>query len=180
VVLAGSLGVGSLNFTAGTDEVLADKVRAYREAIAGAAQRDTIRVNNHFACTPTALVLEDDRTACRYGFRGARFFGEALATYFFSPTRIVGPLEVARDQLSVAQLYEAMTRRGRAGGPLTAVIGDPAAAREAVGRFQAAGVDELILVMQMATIPQAVVLQSLRTFAEKVMPFFQESGTRIQ
>lgn len=168
VVLAGSLGVGSLNFTAGTDDVLAEKVRAYRQAI-GARQGP---VNNHFACTPTALVLEDDRAACAYGFRGSRFFGEALATYFFSPTRIVGPLEVARDPLSPAQLDEAMARRSRAGGPLTSVIGDPSAAREAVQRFQAAGVDELILVMQMATIPQAVVLGSLRTFAEKVMPFF--------
>ena len=172
VVLAGSLGVGSLNFTAGTDEVLTDKVRAYRRAIGSVAARESSRVNNHFACTPTALVLEDDRAACAYGFRGSRFFGEALATYFFSPTRVVGPLEVARDPLSPGQLDEAMARRSRSGGPLTSVIGDPAAAREAVERFQAAGVDELILVMQMATIPQAVVLQSLRTFAEKVMPFF--------
>jgi alkanesulfonate monooxygenase SsuD/methylene tetrahydromethanopterin reductase-like flavin-dependent oxidoreductase (luciferase family) len=172
VVMAGSLGVGSLNFTAGTDEALADKVRAYRQAITGAALYESRRVNNHFACTPTALVLADDRAACAYGFRGSRFFGEALATYFFSPTRIVGPLEVSRDPLSPAQLDEAMARRSRSGGPLTSVIGDPAAAREAVQRFQAAGVDELILVMQMATIPQAVVLESLRTFAEKVMPFF--------
>jgi hypothetical protein len=107
-----------------------------------------------------------------YGFRGARFFGEALATYFFSPSRIVGPVEVARDPLTSAQLQEAMTRRTRPGGPLVSVIGDPSAAREAVQRFQLAGVDELILVMQMATIPQEIVVQSLRTFADKVMPHF--------
>jgi alkanesulfonate monooxygenase SsuD/methylene tetrahydromethanopterin reductase-like flavin-dependent oxidoreductase (luciferase family) len=170
VVTAGSLGLGSLNFTAGADEALADKVRAYRGAVSQASVHDSIRVNNHFACTPTCLVLDDDRSACAYGFRGARFFGEALATYFFSPTRIIGPPDVARDPLSPDQLKEAMARRGRIGGPLVSVIGDPAAARESVQRFQAAGVDELILVMQMATIPQTVVLESLRTFAEKVMP----------
>ena len=171
VVTAGNLGVGSLNFTAGTDDALKEKVTAYREAIQTATARP---VNNHFACTPTALVLDDDRAACTYGFRGSRFFGEALATYFFSPTRVVGPLDVARDPLSSSQLADAMAKRSRAGGPLNSVIGDPVAAREAVQRFQSAGVDELILVMQMATVPQAVVLESLRTFAEKVMPHFQE------
>ena len=171
VITAGSLGLGSLNFTAGTDDVLADKVRAYRGAIAGASE--SRHVNNQFACTPTALVLEDDRSACAYGFRGARFFGEALATYFFSPTRIVGAPDVAREPLTAAQLDEAMARRDRPGSPLVSVIGDPVAARTSVARFQAAGVDELILVMQMATIPQAIVLESLRTFAEKVMPHFR-------
>ena len=52
------------------------------------------------------------------------------------------------------------------------MIGDPSAARERVARFAATGVDELILVMQMGTVPQDIVLRSLRTFAEKVMPYF--------
>lgn len=170
VVTAGSLGVGSLNFTAGTDDVLAQKVRLYREAIGQSPE--PAKANSQFACTPTALVLDDDRTACAYGFRGSRFFGEALATYFFSPTRIVGPLDVAREPLTPSQLEDSMARRTRPGAPLVSIIGDPAAARESVQRFQAAGVDELILVMQMATIPHEVVLQSIRTFAEKVMPHF--------
>ena len=85
VVTAGSLGLGSLNFVAGNDELLVQKVRMYREAVA-AAPTTSRRTNNYFCCTPMALVLDDDRKACQYGFRGARFFGEALATYFFSPT----------------------------------------------------------------------------------------------
>jgi hypothetical protein len=47
------------------------------------------------------------------------------------------------------------------------------AARESVQRFVDAGVDELILVMQMGTVPQELILQSLRTFAEDVMPHFR-------
>jgi alkanesulfonate monooxygenase SsuD/methylene tetrahydromethanopterin reductase-like flavin-dependent oxidoreductase (luciferase family) len=117
-------------------------------------------------------VLEDDRSACEHGFRGARFFGEALATYFFSPTRIVGPLDVTRDSLTPQKLAEQMERRTRAGSQLVAVIGDPTAARESVARFQAAGVDELILVMQLGTVPHAIVMESIRTFAERVMPHF--------
>jgi alkanesulfonate monooxygenase SsuD/methylene tetrahydromethanopterin reductase-like flavin-dependent oxidoreductase (luciferase family) len=170
VVAAGELGVGSLNFTAGTAEQLAAKVRSYRDAIATSSLPDR-RINNYFCCTPTAIVLPDDRRACEHGFRGARFFGEALGTYFFSPHRITGTLDIARDNLSASQLDAAMTARNRDDAPLTAVIGDPIAARETVSRFKATGVDELILVMQMGTVPHAIVLESLRTFAEQVMPF---------
>jgi hypothetical protein len=52
------------------------------------------------------------------------------------------------------------------------VIGDPVAARETVSRFEDAGVDELILVMQVGTQPANLVLESIRTFGEKVLPHF--------
>jgi len=41
-----------------------------------------------------------------------------------------------------------------------------------LGRFKAAGVDELILLMDMGTVPHEIVTESLRTFAEKVMAHF--------
>lgn len=177
VVLAGSLGVGSLNFSAGTDEYLAQKVGAYRTAIATATTSGR-RINNRFSCTPTALVLDDDREACAYGFRGARFFTEGLGTYFFSPTRVVGELDINRDPLSASELDDAMASRTKPGAQLVSVIGDPAAARDSVARFQAAGVDELILVMQLGTVPQEIVMRSLRTFAEQVMPAFASGSPR--
>lgn len=171
VELAGSLGIGSLNFTAGTDESLARKVESYRAAIAG-ARGPAGKVNNRFCCTPAALVLDDDRQECEYGFRGARFFQESLATYFFSRERITVPIEVSRDQLSGSELDKVMASRNGPGSTLTTVIGDPVAAIESVSRFRVAGVDELILVMDMGTVPHEIVSRSLRTFAEKVMPYF--------
>ena len=170
VVTAGQLGAGSLNFTAGTDDQLVAKIRSYREAISGTRVTGR-RVNNQFCCTPTALVLKDDRKACEHGFRGSRFFGEGLATYFFSPHRVTGTLDIARDNLSTSELDTAMAARNTPGSQLTAIVGDPTAAKETVARFRATGVDELILVMQMGTVPQPIVLESLRTFAEHVMPF---------
>jgi len=55
---------------------------------------------------------------------------------------------------------------------LATIVGDPVAAKESVQRFVDAGVDELILVMQMGTVSHELILQSLRTFAEEVMPHF--------
>src|SRR2546428_693834 len=73
VELAGRLGSGSLNFTAGTDEQLVRKVELYRGALPGAAAPGR-RMTNQFCCTPAALILDDDLKACELGFRGARFF----------------------------------------------------------------------------------------------------------
>jgi len=171
VELAGQLGVGSLNFTAGTDEHLKLKIQSYRKAIA-AAKPPLLRVNNCFCCTPTALILDNDREACEYGFRGTRFFQESLATYFLSRERVIAPLEVSRDALSSDELAKLMRERNAPGSALTSVIGDANAAIETVRRFCIAGVDELILVMQMATIPHELIMRSLRVFAEKVMPHF--------
>lgn len=171
VELAGSLGLGSLNFTAGDDEYLKRKIDSYRNAITSARGVGGA-INNRFCCTPNALVLDSDREACQYGFRGARYFQESLANYFFSRERIVGPIEITRAALTAHELDEAMKSRTGAGSPLTSVIGDPVAAAESVGRFQAAGVDELILVMDMGTVPHEIRMRSLRTFAEKVMPRF--------
>ena len=73
-------------------------------------------------------------------------------------------------------LASAMRGRSASGGTLNTVIGDPQAARQSVGRFRDCGVDELILIMQMGTVPHEVVMRSIRTFAEKVMPFFGDAG----
>lgn len=170
-VLAGKLGAGSLNFAAGTEEDLGQRIRLYRDA-AGQATAEGRRVNNHFACTPTSIVLKDDRKACEYGFRGGRFFAECLGTYFLSRQRPVGLLDISRDPLTPRALDEAMAGRLRPGGQLVSVNGDPAAAREQVARYQAAGVDELILVMQLAMVPHEIVMESIRTFGEEVMPHF--------
>ncbi len=65
-----------------------------------------------------------------------------------------------------------MAARNAPGSQATLIVGDPACTRETVDRFKDIGVDELILVMQMGTVPHELVLESLRTFAEKVMPHF--------
>ncbi len=135
VELAGSLGIGSLNFTAGNDEYLSRKIASYRTQIAN-ARGPAGKVNNRFCCTPATLVLADDRRACEYGFRGARFFQESLGTYFLARERNTGPLEVSRDPLTKTELEKAMASRNGAASTLTAVIGDPAAAIESVRRFQ--------------------------------------------
>jgi alkanesulfonate monooxygenase SsuD/methylene tetrahydromethanopterin reductase-like flavin-dependent oxidoreductase (luciferase family) len=167
----GSMGLGALNFAFGTDDYLTQKVRDYRKAVEGSAPVGRAK-NNHFACTPPGLVLEDDRKACAYGYRGARFFMDALQRYYTAGDRPVGELPIGRDFLSEEDLDDAMAIRNTEGSQPATLVGDPACVRETVQRFVDIGVDELILVMQMGTVPHEIVMESLKTFAEKVMPHF--------
>ncbi|MCA9771904.1 MAG: LLM class flavin-dependent oxidoreductase [Myxococcales bacterium] len=170
-VSVGSYGIGALNFAVGNDEYLAEKVKAYREANAKANPKH-YQKTNHFACTPVALCLPDDRKACQYGFRGARFFAETLATYYFSGKRPTGYLDVPREFMDDEEMDEAMEFRGAEDAPAMNVLGDPEHCKEIVSRFADAGIDELILVMQAGTVPHDLIMESIKLFGEKVMPHF--------
>ncbi len=167
----GKLGLGALNFAIGSDDYLMQKVEEYRAAVAQAEPAGR-SVTNHFACTPPTLVLDDDREACRYGFRGARFFSESLARYYLGGDRPLGRLPVPRDFMADDELSQAMSLRNTPDDSLNVMCGDPAFAREYIERFAEIGVDELICVMQMGTVPHELVMRSIRTFGEKVLPHY--------
>jgi alkanesulfonate monooxygenase SsuD/methylene tetrahydromethanopterin reductase-like flavin-dependent oxidoreductase (luciferase family) len=170
-VEVGKLGLGALNFAIGTDEYLAKKLRDYRAAVE-TARPAHYQKTNWFACTPVAHCDDDDRTACAWGMRGARFFGQALATYYTPVRRPIGPLEISREFLKDDELEDMMESRSAPDAPAMSVVGDPSHCREIVSRFRDTGIDELILVMQAGTIPHERVLRSVRAFGDKVMPHF--------
>jgi alkanesulfonate monooxygenase SsuD/methylene tetrahydromethanopterin reductase-like flavin-dependent oxidoreductase (luciferase family) len=170
-VAVGKLGLGALNFASGTDDYLEHKISEYRAAVR--ASKPTGRLKNDwFACAPATLVLDDDREACRYGMRGAIFFGASLERYYFPGSRPTGRLDVPRSFMSDADLKAAMAARNAPGSGVGAIVGDPVAAREMVERYKDAGVDELILLMQVGTVPNELVMRSIRIFAQEVMPHF--------
>lgn len=168
----GKLGIGALNFAFGSDDYLQQKVTEYRRAV-DAASPIGRQKTNHFACTPACLVLRDDKKACDYGFRGARFFMEALQRYYLAGDRPTGVLPIERDFLAPADLQSAMANRNGPGAPVATIVGDPKCAIETIERFEEIGVDELILVMQMGTVPDELVRESIKTFAEDVIPHFR-------
>lgn len=171
-VAAGELGLGVLNLAIYKDAELTRHVDAYRQAI-GRAQPATQVVTNRFACNPSCLVLKDDRQAAEYGFLGAQFFLRAMMNYYGTSNRKTGPIHAPRGMPPAAQIDAFMASRNGPEAQLSTVIGDPVCARESVQRFVDAGVDELILVMQTGARPHELIMESIRTMAEQVIPHFR-------
>lgn len=83
------------------------------------------------------------------------------------------PLPVSREFLDEDETNAYVESRNLPGSPVAAIVGDPVSARESVQRFADVGVDELILMMQLGTVPHDLVMESIRTFGERVLPHFQ-------
>jgi alkanesulfonate monooxygenase SsuD/methylene tetrahydromethanopterin reductase-like flavin-dependent oxidoreductase (luciferase family) len=173
----GRMGLGALNLAMYRDERLAQRVSDYRAAIADASPVG-LAITNHFACNAATLVLQDDMQACEYGLRGAMYFTEAMMHYY-GRERPVGPIPVSKDPIPRDHVEGFRRHRNTSRSQLSSIIGDPVAAREAVQRFVDIGVDELILVMQTGTTPHALVMDSIVTFGERVMPWFSSESAHL-
>jgi alkanesulfonate monooxygenase SsuD/methylene tetrahydromethanopterin reductase-like flavin-dependent oxidoreductase (luciferase family) len=166
----GRLGVGALSLATYRADALAQCVREYRAAIA-VSTPVALTVTNHFACSAACLVLADDHKACQHGLRGATYFTQALLHYYRGE-RPVGAIPVDKEFLPDEYVCDFRHVRNGPLSQLSSVIGDPHASRESVQRFVDAGVDELMLVMQTGTTSHELVLESIKTFGEQVMPYF--------
>jgi alkanesulfonate monooxygenase SsuD/methylene tetrahydromethanopterin reductase-like flavin-dependent oxidoreductase (luciferase family) len=170
-VQIGNLGIGVMSLAMHRDEQLAQHVQAYRNAVENPQTPIGFRVTNHFACNPATLVLKDDYEACRHGLRGATFFLQSMQHYS-GAERPIGRIPISREFPSDTAIQGFRKIRNTPQQQLSSVIGDPASARESVQRFVNAGVDELILVMQTGTTPHELIMESIRTFGEEVLPHF--------
>lgn len=167
----GSLGIGALCFSYANAKDLRDKVQIYREAFKVAKPKH-YQKNNHFAVTANSIVLEDDDEACRYGMVGARYFRDAFAKYYNQPDPPeYDQLGIRTGQMEGIELRLAKSMRRNPETELWSIIGDPVLAREKVAIYRECGIDELILVMQLGTVPHEIVCKSLTTFAEQVMHY---------
>ena len=176
--LVGALGMGALNVAVYPPDVLARRVAEYREAVAGCRQPAGKSITNWFACNPATIVLRDDLEACRWGLRGGQFFLKSLVHYFATDRRPTGPVSAPREAPDDGFLEKFCEHRHAPNTSLSSIVGSPDHARRIVQRFVDVGVDELILVMQLGTVPHEIVMESIRTFAEEVMPHFTRTSDK--
>jgi alkanesulfonate monooxygenase SsuD/methylene tetrahydromethanopterin reductase-like flavin-dependent oxidoreductase (luciferase family) len=171
LVRAGQMGVGVLNFSANGYQDLRNRVLSYKNAAKNACPSEWQK-NDRFCMTTYTCVLPDDNQACTHGFTGANYFRDSYDLYYNKKIRPpVGPLAIRRDPISLDILRLLKDARNDDEHTLS-IIGDPIAAREKVSMFHDAGVDEVLLIMQLGLIPNEIIRQSLRCFAEEVMSHF--------
>jgi len=187
VRLAAEYGIGALVLGfAGPDDVRS--LRAiYDETIASRSGKRFVssQVNNHFAALCPTIVLDDRDTAIQVGARGQRFFAEAIAHWYGGgppPEEDTDPdadelaeISAAADRM-VAYLHEARVPVRPASTATFHVdhgYGNWRDAIEYAERLADAGADEIMCLIQMGTVPQAVCLETIRQWGERVIPHFR-------
>ncbi|HZO80303.1 MAG TPA: LLM class flavin-dependent oxidoreductase [Candidatus Binataceae bacterium] len=169
---AAERGLGSLGLTFGSFKEQAEKIKNYRRII-----RDCEPVGefvNEQVSTVNFLYCHEDTE------KGVKNGRRLLGTFNFLAAQLLACRE-AYPTRSYPSLGLLPTLRREASGPGDDMgvpegiaIGDPERVLRACKAWESVGVDRVnFLLNALETIPQAEVLESLRTFAKHVMPHFR-------
>jgi alkanesulfonate monooxygenase SsuD/methylene tetrahydromethanopterin reductase-like flavin-dependent oxidoreductase (luciferase family) len=169
---AGERGLGVLCFIIGQPDELQKRIAAYREAL-GHAEPAGKFINNQAAGFTVTLCLDDDEEARRIGGPAGLWYTAMLST-------ILGEW---RGQVVPGYEYygnvnrEAAQSAAREAGSLidsgVFCIGDPDTCIRVIERYEAAGVDQMLCLMQAGRIPHEKIMRSIELFGEKIIPRFQ-------
>jgi alkanesulfonate monooxygenase SsuD/methylene tetrahydromethanopterin reductase-like flavin-dependent oxidoreductase (luciferase family)/putative sterol carrier protein len=188
VRLAAEKGVGALSFSFLEPEEATAWVEEYYDIIASdRCVPAGFAVNPNVAVTLPMMVHADEAEAIERGIDGAHFFGYALAHYSVFGDHQPGRTSVweeflarredvgfARSIITAdhAPLSVKVLRQGL--GSLRGAIGTPDQLRELLRRYEEAGVDELIFVVQTGNTKHNHIMEALELFATEVMPEFAQ------
>jgi alkanesulfonate monooxygenase SsuD/methylene tetrahydromethanopterin reductase-like flavin-dependent oxidoreductase (luciferase family) len=186
ILLAGRKGIGALSFSFIEPEQAKEWVDQYYELIASEECVPAgFSVNPQVAVVLPFMVHPDEDTAIQRGIDGAHFFGYSLAHYYVFGEHRPGRtnvweefqehrsehgfareiIEPGSEQLGVHILQQGL-------GSLRGAVGTPAQVRDLLDRYEAAGVDEVILVGQAGKNQHEHICESLELFAKEVLADF--------
>jgi alkanesulfonate monooxygenase SsuD/methylene tetrahydromethanopterin reductase-like flavin-dependent oxidoreductase (luciferase family)/putative sterol carrier protein len=188
ILLAARKGMGALSFSFVEPEEAGQWVRDYEEIL---ASEDCVPAG--FAVNPSVAVVlpmmlhPDEATAIDRGIDGAHFFGYSLAHYYVfgdhhpGRTNIWEEFQERRAEVGFArEIIEAdsgplgvkILQQGL--GSLRGAIGTPDQVRDLVRRYEQAGIDQVIFVLQAGRNRHEHICESIELFAAEVMPEFAE------
>ncbi|MBN1527419.1 MAG: LLM class flavin-dependent oxidoreductase [Thermoleophilaceae bacterium] len=186
--LAARKGIGALSFSFVEPEDAGKWVREYYELIdseecvpAGFA------VNPNVAVVLPMMLHEDEATAIERGIDGAHFFGYSLAHFYGMGKHQPGRTNVweefqqnreatgfARDIVRPDQSPLAVKIMQEGLGSLRGAIGTPEQVTGLLRRYEAAGVDQVIFVLQAGPNRHEHICESIELFGRSVAPRFAE------
>jgi alkanesulfonate monooxygenase SsuD/methylene tetrahydromethanopterin reductase-like flavin-dependent oxidoreductase (luciferase family) len=191
---AGTHGIGALALGfAGPDDI-AEKNRLYRDAIAARSDDDVIGAfaNDKLVALCPAIVLEDREEAQKIGFRGQRFFVESIAQWRGGPPPSTDLYDVDNEAALLAMQQKTLEANFgsekirsisidevRSSGlqryNVNQAYGNPSDAIAYIERLIEAGADEIMFLLQMGTVPQEAILESIRQIGQHVIPHFAKT-----
>jgi alkanesulfonate monooxygenase SsuD/methylene tetrahydromethanopterin reductase-like flavin-dependent oxidoreductase (luciferase family) len=176
-------GIGALSFSFVEPEDAATWVDEYYRLLDSAECVPAgFTVNPNVAVVLPMMVHQDERIAIERGIDGAHFFGFALAHYYgntpHDPGRTNVWEEFVRTRAQRGFDRDAIVADERPLGvnigSLRGAVGTPAQVGELVRRYQSAGVDQVIFVLQAGLNKHEHICESLELIGSKVIPEFAD------
>jgi alkanesulfonate monooxygenase SsuD/methylene tetrahydromethanopterin reductase-like flavin-dependent oxidoreductase (luciferase family) len=171
--LAARLGVGALTFAFATVEEARFWVEEYYETFERECTPIGRAVNPNVAVLTGFLCHQDREVARARGHEGAQFFSFGLGHYWRDGTHIPGRTrlweEFKRAPDSGSEAADRTRIKAGMGG-----IGTPEELIRLFSDYEAAGVDQLILLQHSGNYRHEHICESLTLFADTVLPRFRE------
>jgi len=192
--LAAQKGIGALAFAFFDPEEARHWVDDYYTTLAAEGVPIGDAVNANLACVTSFFCHADENEAVRRGAEGVNFIGYSLGHYYVFGRHKPGegdlwadyrarraergydPASVALATGSPERLGAKVVQGGTTG--LRGAMGTPAQVREYLRRYEAAGVDQVILSCAAGRNRHEDVMETLELFAREVMPEFVERDAR--
>jgi alkanesulfonate monooxygenase SsuD/methylene tetrahydromethanopterin reductase-like flavin-dependent oxidoreductase (luciferase family) len=188
ILLAAEKGIGALSFAFVEPEDARQWVDDYAEVLADRCVPVGQTVNPQVACVTPMMCARDEEDALARGLEGANFFGYSLAHYYVFGEHVPAHTDVWQEFLrrrgsmgyspeaALAARHETLGAKAAAGDRtgLRGAVGTPEQLREFLRRYEAAGVDQLIFVMQAGHNRHEHIMESIELFGSEVLPEFIE------
>jgi alkanesulfonate monooxygenase SsuD/methylene tetrahydromethanopterin reductase-like flavin-dependent oxidoreductase (luciferase family)/putative sterol carrier protein len=186
ILMAARKGLGALSFSFVEPEAAKEWVDEYYALIASEeCVPGGFSVNANFAVVLPMMLHPDEAVAIERGIDGAHFFGYSLAHYYVFGDHRPGVTNVWEEFLAnreergfarsivtpdQAPLGVKLLQEGL--GSLRGAIGTPEQVQELCSRYEAAGVDQVIFVLQAGKNRHEHICESIELFGSEVLPRF--------
>ncbi len=188
ILLAAEKGIGALTFAFIDPEEATKWVSDYEQTLAERCVPVGLAVNPNIACVTQMMCHPDEKVALDRGLEGGNFFGYSLGHYYVFGEHRPGSTDVWTEYLErrgdqgYSPEVETALRQERLGAKLAAgdrkglrgATGTPAQVRAYLERFEEAGVDQVIFVLQAGKNRHEHICESLELFGREVLPAFKE------
>ncbi len=186
ILLAAEKGIGALSFAFIEPEDARHWVADYESTLREKCVPVGAAVNAQVACVSPMMCARDEGDAIARGLEGANFFGYSLAHYYVfgdhvpAKTNVWAEFQQRRGKMgyspeaAVAARQETLGAKAAAGDEtgLRGAVGTPDQLREFLRRYEAAGVDQIIFVMQAGKNRHEHIMESIELFGTEVLPEF--------
>ncbi len=188
ILLAAEKGIGALSFAFVEPEDARQWVDDYANVLAERCDPLGLAVNPQVACVTPMMCCPDEDEALARGIEGANFFGYSLAHYYVFGEHVPASTDVwsefmeRRSRTGYSPEAAVAARRGTLGAKIASgdttglrgAVGTPDQIRDFARRYEEAGVDQLIFVLQAGRNRHEHIMESLERVGTEVLPEFAE------